>query len=41
MCPNAWPVGSNIIRRYGLVGIGETLLEEIDMGGWPLNIPSA
>ena len=28
MCLNAWPIGSDTIRRYGLVGIGVPLLEE-------------
>jgi hypothetical protein len=29
MCLNAWPIGSGTIRRYGLVGEGVTLLEEV------------
>jgi hypothetical protein len=24
-----WPLGSDTIRRYGLVGIGEALLEKV------------
>jgi hypothetical protein len=28
MCLNAWPIGSGIIRRGDLVGIGMALLEE-------------
>jgi hypothetical protein len=28
MCLKAWPIGSDTIKRYGLVGIGVPLLEE-------------
>ena len=33
LCWNAWPKGSDIIRRYGLVGVGVVLLEEVCHGG--------
>lgn len=26
---NAWPIGSSTIRRYCVVGVGVTLLEEM------------
>jgi hypothetical protein len=29
MCFNAWPMGSGIIWRCGLVGVGVALLEEV------------
>ena len=29
MCMNAWPIRSGTIRRYGLVGVGVVLLEEV------------
>lgn len=29
MCLNAWPIESDNIRRYGLVGVGVALLEEM------------
>ena len=29
MCFNVWPIGGGTIRRYGLVGVGVALLEEV------------
>jgi hypothetical protein len=29
LCLNAWPMGSNTIRRYDLIGGGVALLEEV------------
>jgi hypothetical protein len=29
MCLNTWPTGSGTIRRYGLVGVGVVLLEDV------------
>ena len=29
MCLNAWPIGSDTIRKYGLVGLDMAFLEEV------------
>lgn len=40
MCLNAWPIESDNIRRYGLVGIDVALVEEIyNCGLWALGSP--
>ena len=33
MCLNAWPTGSDTIRKRGLVGVGVVLLEEVCHSG--------
>jgi hypothetical protein len=33
ICLNAWPIGSGTIGKYGLVGVGVVLLEEVDHCG--------
>ena len=29
MCLNAWTIGSDTLRWYGLIGVGVVLLEEV------------
>ena len=35
MCLDDWPIGSDTIRRLGLVGIGVSLLQEVGNCGGP------
>jgi hypothetical protein len=40
MCLNAWPTGSGSVRKYGLVRVGVTLLEEVHHCGVGFEVSS-